>query len=363
MRSPLACTLAPWIGLAALLASLAGCGPADPLLPDDASAPPAAKADGFCSVWTWWLCPTAADAGAGAPAGTVRRLASWQEHPIDVAVDGEDVYFATHAAPGTIGRVSTSGRGLQTLAADEDSPVALAVDATHVYWLSFGNFEGTSAALRRVERAGGEPETLAAATGHPHTLALDAAHVYWSDDAGLRRLPKSGGAPEVVAAVRSVVAIALDGTHVYLKEGYGRGAISRIPRTGGALERLAEDQGADSLAQDGEALYWTSAGQVLRLAKAGGGPVALAATRAEAPWNGAVAVDKRHVYWLDTDGVNRVPLAGGEPERLADGQDAPRALALGDGAAFWVNDGSYFGGFAPGPGDYRRDGTVMRWSE
>jgi hypothetical protein len=69
-------------------------------------------------------------------------------------------------------------------------------------------------------------------------------------------------------------------------------------------------------------------------------------------------VDAGHVYWTNQgDGtVMRAPRAGGTPELLAAEQVRPSAIAVDEGAVYWLNEGS------PDleDGSPVRDGAVMR---
>jgi hypothetical protein len=107
----------------------------------------------------------------------------------DLIADGGTLYFAEPDA-GKIRSVSISGAGLSELATGEGKPRALAVDATHLYWLA-------GQEVRRVSRAGGTVTTLAP-TNLPSDLAIDATHVYWLDAGtlSLRRVAKGGGPSE-----------------------------------------------------------------------------------------------------------------------------------------------------------------------
>ena len=63
----------------------------------------------------------------------------------------------------------------------------MALDATHVYWTSFGN--GT---VNRAPKAGGEVVVLANGQNQPYDVTVDATHVYWTTLAGgtVMRVPK-----------------------------------------------------------------------------------------------------------------------------------------------------------------------------
>jgi hypothetical protein len=71
--------------------------------------------------------------------------------------------------------------GVTTVIASASNPLAVRVDATHVYWVEDpGTSPGT---IRRCPLKGcnaGGPEILAAGLSHPRDLALDGPYVYWA---------------------------------------------------------------------------------------------------------------------------------------------------------------------------------------
>ena len=91
---------------------------------------------------------------------------------------------------GGIGGLGGGGGSVVALADNEDYPLRLAVDDTHVYWTCFA-FPG---AIRKVPIQGGTPVDLAVDQNHPKGLVVDSTHVYWtnSGDGTVRRVLKSG---------------------------------------------------------------------------------------------------------------------------------------------------------------------------
>ena len=89
--------------------------------------------------------------------GTVETLTSTQTGVYALAVDGTDVFFAL--ATGEVRKLSTASCcSVTTLSNGVGAGVfSLAVDASHVYWVS-----QSGSSLTRVLRGGGSPEEVAA---------------------------------------------------------------------------------------------------------------------------------------------------------------------------------------------------------
>ncbi len=181
----------------------------------------------------------------------------------------------------------------------------------------------------------------------------------------------------------SVHAIALDATHLFFNDGFGRiwrarkdgaGAPAEVPLDAGPPRPgPAEGLRALHLIADGDDLFFTADASLFRVGKAGGparllaggrlDPVMLAADegflyfstfdgsairrvpRAGGPpspvagpgiKSGAIAVDATHLYVAayGRGTLARVPKAGGRPKALAAGLPKPVGLALDDDAAY-----------------------------
>ncbi|MDC0679536.1 hypothetical protein [Sorangium atrum] len=98
------------------------------------------------------------------------------------------------------------------------------------------------------------------------------------------------------------------------------------------------------LRMDATGLYWTNQGSgdppdgsVMRLDPGGGTPAALAAEQ-ELP--GPLALDEATVYFAHARGLAAVPKAGGEVTELAPDARGVTALAVDQGALYWVEAGT-----------------------
>jgi len=86
--------------------------------------------------------------------------------------------------------VPTTGGLVQTIASNQESPNGLAIDGPYVYW---SNHLG--AAIKRTLKDGsGSPELVSEAS-MPTTVGVYGDHVYWFDDsqAAIWQVPKAGG--------------------------------------------------------------------------------------------------------------------------------------------------------------------------
>jgi hypothetical protein len=180
---------------------------------------------------------------------------------------------------------SANGGGLgpsrgTVLVENEELVLELALDETHIYWVS-------DQLLHKLPVAGGTPVEVGASEGE--TVALDATHAYFAG--GIRgtitKLSKDGGSPEtIVTDEKDPTSIAVDSTGVYWANwsSYDNapvadGSIVRSALDGSGVEPLAEGLVYPrGLALDADSIYFVSASDetLYRLPKSGGTPVALA---------------------------------------------------------------------------------------
>lgn len=198
----------------------------------------------------------------------------------------------------------------EVIASDVQSPVALAVDDTWVYW-------GDGGALKRARKRGaGAPEEVCrieAVRIESIALAPDAIYVGASGGGIFRRRNQAGATCERIMTETDPSSLAVVGDQLHYWNG---GAPHRIPR-----DRPADAQAPTSwqvgytgaLVTDGKNVFVHQLEEIARIDLDGGGFTPLART---GHLNVAMAVDDTHVYWGDdlTEAVLRVPKAGGPPE-------------------------------------------------
>jgi hypothetical protein len=166
-----------------------------------------------------------------------------------VAVDGTHVYWTAGSA---IMKVPVGGGAATTLATGQ-SASAIAIDTTSVYWPNVA--EGT---IMKVSLAGGAPTTLASGQTDPIAIAVDATRVYWTTQSNVMSVPIGGGTLVVLAANQPrPMAITVDATSVYFGNNQTQ-VIMKVPLGGGTPVPLA-DEGPIwwlALAVDDTSLYW-----------------------------------------------------------------------------------------------------------
>jgi len=205
--------------------------------------------------------------------GPATQLGPLDSLPAVLVADDEAVYSVTHA---TVARHAKGGGDTRFLANGSDI-WDVAVDATHVYWVSDDG-------VLRVPKKGGATQTLARGRFRFARIALFGNDVYWGDGGlgGVFTVPKEGGGARFVAHAWSIggTRLVVDGRGIWTV--HGDGQIDRVdPRTGKSIiyaVALARGGSADHyfgvvLAEDD--LFVASGGMSYR----GGGPVIIDLTK------------------------------------------------------------------------------------
>lgn len=98
----------------------------------------------------------------------------------------------------------------------------------------------------------------------PNAIALDATHLYWGglNTASIRRMPLTGGAPTgLYTFMWGTAAIAVVDGQVYFSEDNAPGALHRGPVAGRTKQTIATGQDVPrKLATDGVELWWFNSG-------------------------------------------------------------------------------------------------------
>jgi len=282
----------------------------------------------------------------------LETLASGQAGPRALVVDDDAVFWVNE----TVGGLGTVAKieGTPKLLLDETAMYAggqlflnpamdLASDGTHLYWV-MGNNQGNSLIISTDEAGGQLTYTGAAEYPEVAHLAVDGANVFYLFRSTVYKCPKGQACPPmashtpVAVGEGTLLALALDGAHVYFTDLDGR--IRSANKSGAELPViLAEDQGsAFGIAVDGSGVYWTTDGGAIRAAPSGGLVEDIASNR-NSPTG--IAVDADAVYWIEptANDVMCVPKAGGDPVVIASEQDEPFDVAVDASGIYWVNRG------------------------
>ncbi len=246
---------------------------------------------------------------------------------------GEPDYDAAPVGPVT----ACVDARVETFATGRDHAVALAADATHVYWIDAGHLDDaerwTPGAIVRAPVTGGAPEQLISGLTAPGSLVVTADHVYWVDDAGTWRARKDGsdgGTPRAILDAHTASEIVIRGGRIYWRAPGGIGAADLDGANSVVLEASPDTLYLAFTADDSH-VYWSTGAAVMRVAVSGGEPEIVAPliaaqlevtstnlyVAADAPDAARVArvalSDNAVTELLTVDGWNpRLSIAGGE---------------------------------------------------
>lgn len=224
------------------------------------------------------------------------------------------------------------GSAPETIAAGQDSPGDIAVNATHVYWANVG--AGT---LARAPLDGTGAEIVLEGLTQPWSLAVSPTSLAWAENATGNVFLASlanGSAPTLLATTPGAWSIAMDAEHVFWTTLFD-GAVYAAPLAGGPATAIATDAvSPQSLSLSGDRVFFGTASDAgVFSVPTAGGPT----THLTDSGGFGVAADAEHVYFGEYDGrLARVPLGGGDVEILGIGPATVADIALTSKSVYWT---------------------------
>lgn len=286
----------------------------------------------------------------------VRRIAGADEHVY--YVEGE------HGLGWRLKRIPKAGGPMFQLAEVQKAIVAILPAGETTYF-------ATDGAVYRVPSRGGPASRILEAKevcqgGTGCGLAASQDQLFVTTQAGILRIGTLGAEPREIASgltgpADSVVALAVDATHVYwlhqVKDG-----LFRAPRAGGPVETVATGlpMGRDpTLVVSGGSAFYLAGNELFRVPVTGGAPESIAATGSHTgSYSGSFAVAGELVYFTRATayigagtkrapgartsqgegGVMKVPVSGGAPVWVAHGVDQVYSLHVDTAAVYFATD-------------------------
>ena len=271
-----------------------------------------------------------------------------------LVVDGSEVFFgdSNFFDSYRIMKVAVTGGAITVLAtmAEDDSPVAMAVDADNVFWVD-GN------ALNQVARSGRSVSKLSDTEDTPLDLTFASGQLFWSETTGpahgetgrIKTLPSTGGTATILhqggdAPRELFIANNLlywnEGGDIGGIEGFGR--IAAMPQEGGAVTAVVDGIRTDApeIAVGGGFVFIADGWRVKKVSTDGSGLETVVYGGEEIS---AIASDGTYLYWIQrTGGLYRVPVTGGASVLLS---DTPMFSEIGPirvagGFVFWLENES-----------------------
>jgi hypothetical protein len=272
-------------------------------------------------------------------------LASQEQSPTDIAIDGVNAYWVD-VAGGTVKACALDGCGGNptVLASGQGQPISVAVSAGNLYWVNNVAPDGGAGSVMECATTGcgGAPTTLATGQAGPLAIAVNGNTVLWTGPSGTFRCSTPSCTPSSMGPAGSDVVA--DTVNAYWTENVGPVRCA-LGGCGGAPTALTgtTQVGAWAVAFDANNVYWTdTTGASVNecpLTGCTGAPILSSAT-----FPNDVAVDSTDTYWVEltTGNVMKCAIAGcaGHPTTVASGQTNPSAIAVDATAVYWVNDGN-----------------------
>jgi hypothetical protein len=194
-----------------------------------------------------------------------------------VAANETHVYWASDppgsAADGSVGRANLDGTGVETIVSGLTDPLALALDANHLYVTQAGDVDLVG---RANLDGGGFVANFVDPEGEPTGVAVNATHIFWSNWehhpppavagnwVGRANLDGTGAVQHWVG-YPGATGLATNATHLYVGMwARANGNPAQVNRTDGVVNQLnmiSPAQAPRGIAVHGAHVYWSNANQ------------------------------------------------------------------------------------------------------
>ncbi len=194
-------------------------------------------------------------------------VASLQDEPYAIAVDGENIYWTNKGGNQVMRLKKAAGPSQPDVIADlvdGGSPFGLAINGSSVFWTNATNGE-----ILMTSIDGGVPLIRATMQTEPFNIAVDASGMYWTSNGGagqVHKEPLAGSMDEfewVISEQAGATGIKLDSEFAYwTNNSCSSNCVLRVPLDGGLVEPVFPGEGTSTkdayqIAVDSENLYWT----------------------------------------------------------------------------------------------------------
>ncbi len=320
--------------------------------------------------------PTPADAGAipmaieGGRAPTITPLAELEMPALAIALDATNVYWTSgaytppaDATPWPIAMhcpksgcasptILAYATGLGTLEGPSDryAPRFIAVDRTRVFWSSSDD-SATTVAACAIGGCSDAPSTLLS-TAELWGLGVADGETVWADSVVSACRPDDCAATTDVIAGGAPATMKLDGDQVYWADA---NAIRGCPVSGCVEPTVVVGvPEVTAFAVDATNVYWRAEAGLMACAKHGCTTPRLLVADDECDGGFVdMVADGLHVFWITGNSVFECAVSGcgGEPTRIDtpywDATDRPNRLAVDDESLYWTT-GALFTGSSGG---------------
>jgi hypothetical protein len=279
-------------------------------------------------------CETPCTDGVCDVAELRRGAGSTQLDAMAVALDGDRLYFAVGSGV-EVRSIAKQGGGETTLYPNHDCTgceLVVAVDDADVFFVG-QNIAGTNAVLA-VPKGGGAVRTVCPTpSASPGQLTLEGPNVYWyRQDTGVERCPRAGGNSSPVASSSGIALRMASRPGGVVWANRDTGVVTRVD-TGTLATRVlgvtANTEptfapGVCDVVDDGTLAYWVLCAWPHTVYAEGTGNTPAAVGRALSgtasgsfDQYGSIGVDGSYIYFTEAGLLNRVPKAGGSVEPRA----------------------------------------------